>query len=363
MRARPGDLGRGGGRVDAQLARGQQVDGGAGIQVAGEAHVQGEPRTERDLDVQLLRDVHPGGGTDAGDGVVGGAEVHHEDPQHRRAAAGPGLHEGDLGDAVGEPGEPVQQLLPPQVAAPLVVLREAGERVVEQVAQLVEAEPALDVRRRGGGRGDRATLHQAEQLADAGDDRVPALEVVRHQVADQPFRERGGKGLDLRTGRPGGSAVHGVGDAVDGGGHGGDDRRECGECDDDRGDITLLDGLDQVLDPGGQVADRRRRVTDRVHHTGGAEHGVGRRHPELGEQRSHLSGGEPVLQRLERAGHLEREGLDGHGHGWSSPDSSSVVCRGVPVSQATSRGKTRRSIARSRGERSTRVAAGGPTLQ
>ena len=89
-------------------------------------------------------------------GVVGGADVDHADPQHRRATAGPGLHEGDLGDAVGEPGEPVQQLVPPQVGAPAVVAREGGDRVVEQVAQQVEAEPALDVRRRGGGRGDRA---------------------------------------------------------------------------------------------------------------------------------------------------------------------------------------------------------------
>ena len=124
------------------------------------------------------------------------------------------------------------------------------------------------------------------------------------------------------------------------------------------------DGVDQVVDLVGQVANCRRRVTDRVHHAGGAEHDVRRRHPELGEQRSHLSGGEPVLQRLERAGHFERERLDGHGHGWSSPGSSSVVRRGVPVNQATSRGKTRRrSVLRNRGERSTRSAAGGPTLR
>ena len=359
------DLGRGGRRVDPQLPRGHQVDRSAGEQVAGESHVQREPWTEGYLDVQLLGEVDPGGGTDPRDGVAGGAEVDHEDAQHRRAAARARLHEGDLGDAVGEPSEPLQQLLPLQVGTPVVFLRKGCERVVEQVVEQVEAEPALDVRRCGRGRGDRATLQQAEQLGDAGDYRVAAFEVVRHQVADQPLGEFVGEGPDLRARRTGSSTVHGIGDPVHAGCHGGDDGGQRGREPGATGATpSSYDRLDQVLDPIRQVANRRRRVTDRVHHAGGAEHDVRRRHPELGEQQSHLSGGEPVLQRLERTGHFERERLDGHGHGWSSPGSSSMVRRGVPVNQATSRGKTRRRrVLRNRGERSTRSAAGGPTLR
>ena len=214
------DLGRGGRRVDAQLARGQQVDGGAGVQVAGQADVQRESRTERDLDVQLLREVDPGGGTDPGHGGMASSVGPRSTMKIRSTGGpppGPGCTKATLATLLANRASRSSSSSHSQVGGtPAVVAPRGGERVVEQVAQQVEAELALDVRRRGRGRGGGVALQQAEQLGDAGDDRVPALEVVRHQVADQPLRERGGEGLDLRTRRPGGRAVHGVGDAVDG---------------------------------------------------------------------------------------------------------------------------------------------------